>query len=59
MSGVWPEEVKAVLLGNFAEEAKTEEKKSQMTQDEGVGMRGREDFLVLFCFKVGGTGGYL
>lgn len=51
MSGVWPEEVQAVLLGNFAEEAKTEEKKSQMTQDEGVGMRGREDFWCCFVLK--------
>lgn len=39
LSEFWPEEVQAVLLENFAEEAKTE-KKSQMTQDEGVGMQG-------------------
>lgn len=39
LSGFWPEEVQAVLSGNFAEEAKTERKRA-MTQDEGVGMQG-------------------
>lgn len=59
MSEFWPEEVQAVLLGNFAEDAKTERKRAKRHKMGGGGDVGLRGFLVLFCFKMGGTWVYL